>query len=201
MLNRPLLVGVTGGIGSGKSTVCKILEVLGHKIYYADDRAKWLMQNDEKIKADIIELLGKAAFYEGRINRAFVGDKVFQNKSLLYELNKLVHPAVGKDLKRWVDENNRERLLFDEAALLFEIGSYKRMDATILVTAPEELRIRRVKQRDLHRSAADVKKIIDKQMNDKQKASLADYVIKNDEMKSVIKQTLAIYEQLLNRCK
>jgi len=201
MQNRPLLVGVTGGIGSGKSTVCRIIEVLGYKVYYADSRAKWLMNNDKKLKGEIISLFGKESYSKDKLNRQLIGELVFKDAVLLHALNARVHPVVGEDLKKWIKENNHESLLFDEAALMFEIGSYERMDATILVTAPEELRIRRVLSRDNHRSRESVRAIISQQLNDREKIPLADYIVENDETKSIITQTLRICNDLINHRK
>jgi len=197
MTDKPKLVGVTGGIGSGKSTVCKIFEVLGHQVYYADDRAKWLMENDEKLVASIKSLFGENAYENNRLNRKFIADQVFKSPELLEKLNGTVHPAVGEDLVRWVQDNHEQRLLFDEAALLFENGSYKKMEATILVTAPEELRIKRVVTRDDHRTEASVKEIIDKQMKDSEKEPLADFIIRNDGSASVIRQVMEVYKNLI----
>lgn len=197
MSGNPKLIGVTGGIGSGKSTVCKIFETLGHKVYYADDRAKWLMENDPTLTAEIKKLFGEAAYKDGRLDRKFIADQVFKNQQLLSELNAKVHPAVGLDLSQWMKNNQEEKILFDEAALLFEIGSYKKMDANILVTAPESIRIARVVARDTHRTPDSVKDIIEKQMSDDEKAPLADYIIKNDGTQSVIGQVMELYPRLL----
>ena len=196
MPTRPKLIGVTGGIGSGKSTVCKIFEVLGHKVYYADDRAKWLMNNEQQLKKKISNLFGNDAYNETGLNRSFISSQIFKNQELLQQLNGLVHPAVAEDLKNWVDNNRKEEMLFDEAALLFEIGSYKKMDATILVTAPEDLRISRVIKRDPQRTTESIKEIISQQLTDDVKRTLANFVIENDGVNSVLKQTLEIYKQL-----
>lgn len=197
MSGNPKLIGVTGGIGSGKSTVCKIFETLGHKVYYADDRAKWLMENDPTLTAEIKKLFGEVAYKNGRLDRKFIADQVFKNQQLLSELNAKVHPTVGLDLSQWVKNNQEEKILFDEAALLFEIGSYKKMDANILVTATESIRIARVVARDTHRTPDSVKDIIEKQMSDDEKAPLADYIIKNDGTQSVIGQVMELYPRLL----
>lgn len=197
MSNKPLLVGVTGGIGSGKSTVCKIFEVLGHKVYYADERAKWLMENDAQLTQEIESLFGPEAYNEGRLDRKWIAEKVFKDQSLLSQLNAKVHPAVAADLNNWVEQHREEKILFDEAALLFEVGSYKKMDKNILVTAPEEVRIDRVVQRDTQRTSSSVKDIIDKQMLDDQKVPLADFVINNDGSQSLIRQVMIVYDELV----
>lgn len=201
MLNKSLLVGVTGGIGSGKSTVCKIFEVLGHYVFYADDKAKWLMNHDRELRMKIIDLFGEEAYRNGSLNREYIGGRVFNNMPLLGKLNALVHPAVARNLKEWVSENESQDLLFYEAALMFETGSHKKMSAAILVTAPEQLRIQRVLKRDVHRTEEAIRSIIDNQMDDQKKIPLADYVIDNSEEKSVIMQTLRIYDQVLSHYK
>ncbi|WP_436517989.1 dephospho-CoA kinase [Ekhidna sp. To15] len=197
MNKEPLIVGVTGGIGSGKSTVCKVFETLGAITYYADDRAKWLMNNDDELKEKIKGLFGEQAYREGTLDRKHIASIAFKDQSILERLNQLVHPAVAKDVSQWVEENQQAPLLLKEAALLYETGSYKSLSKTILVTAPEVIRIRRVIQRDSHRSAEDVKAIIDKQMGDDEKITLADFVIDNDEKRSVIKQVMDIHPLLV----
>ncbi len=196
MSSKPILIGITGGIGSGKSTVCKILETLDYQIYYADDRGKWLMNNDATLKSKVITLFGKEAYTDDWLNRKFIADQVFKSPSLLNKLNAIVHPAVAEDLKKWVLNHSDEEMLFDEAALLFETGSYKKMDRTILVSAPEDLRIKRVIHRDKHRSVDSVKEIISQQMKDEEKVRLADYTITNDGQQSLIKQVMEILTQL-----
>ncbi|MEQ9007516.1 MAG: dephospho-CoA kinase, partial [Ekhidna sp.] len=180
MQSKHAIIGVTGGIGSGKTTVCKIFEVLGAITYYADDRAKWLMENDSELVVQIKNLFGERAFNEGKLDRKFIAGQVFKDEGLLKKLNGLVHPAVAKDVDRWVQENQDADLLLKEAALLFETGSYKNLSKNILITAPEDVRIERVTARDSHRSAEDVRDIIRKQMDDKEKIPLADFVIEND---------------------
>lgn len=197
MSNKPSLIGVTGGIGSGKSTVCKIFEVLGHQVYYADDRAKWLMQNEPSLINEIKGLFGEMAYKDNRLDRTFIAEQVFKNEELLTKLNGLVHPAVADDLKRWAATHQKERILFDEAALLFDNGSYKKMDKMILVVAPEELRIERVVARDPHRTSESVKEIINNQMSDEQKSELTDFIIYNDGRSSLIKQVMELYPKLL----
>ena len=193
---KPKLIGVTGGIGSGKSTVCKIFEVLGHSVYYADDRAKWLMIHDHKLRKNIETLFGKDAYVNDVLNRKLISDRAFKNPDLLHRLNALVHPRVAADLEDWTNQHQSERLLFDEAALLFETGSYKKLDATILVTAPKATRIGRVLTRDTNRTKASVEAIIAKQLPDEKKLPLASFVISNDETTSLLKQTLHVYQQL-----
>lgn len=196
MKSKPTIVGVTGGIGSGKSTICKIFEVLGCKTYYADDRAKWLMENDASLVESVKRLFGNEAYSEGKLNRKLIADKVFREGFLLDKLNSLVHPAVKSDFEKWISENQSSKILLKEAALLFETGSYKELDHCILVVADEQTRIKRVIQRDEHRNEEGVKEIIKKQMTDEKKIPLASYIVDNNGKNSVINQVLAIYKKL-----
>ena len=198
MPSKPALIGVTGGIGAGKSVVCKLFEILGHKVYYADKRAKELMQSDASLVADIKQIFGEDAYVNSALNRTFIADQVFKDPELLAQLNEKVHPAVARDLSSWKEAHPQEALLFDEAALLFETGSFKRMEATILVVAPRAIRIERVLARDPQRSREAVEDIMDKQMSDEDKIPLADFILHNDGETSVIQQTMGIHRQLLN---
>ena len=197
MESKPLVVGITGGIGSGKTTICKIFESLGAKTYYADDRAKWLMENDPMLVDQIKGLFGDDSYKQGKLDRKHIADQAFKDDSLLAKLNGAVHPIVGQDTARWVGENQQSKLLLKEAALLFETKSYRQLDKNILVVAPEEVRINRVVERDAHRSASDVQAIIAKQMSDEEKIPLADFVIQNDGENSIIKQVMSIYNELI----
>jgi dephospho-CoA kinase len=196
MKNKPTIVGVTGGIGSGKSTICKIFEILGCKTYYADDRAKWLMQNDLQLVSGVKSLFGDQAYHGDKLNRKVIAEKAFKDQTLLQKLNMLVHPAVKMDFEKWVTENKSDKILLKEAALLFETGSYKELDKIILVTASEGIRIDRVVKRDPQRTEEEVKDIIGKQMTDKEKEPLADFIIRNDGTHSVIEQVMTIHPKL-----
>lgn len=194
--NKPLLVGVTGGIGSGKSVVCKIFECLGTPVYYADTRAKWLMNNDPHLKEGIIEAFGKESFSDGQLNRTFLARHVFSDKKQLEILNSLVHPSVGQDGQNWKMKNSRFKLLVKEAALLYETGSYKQLDQTIVVAADLELRVSRVLARDPQRSRHEILQIIEKQMPQAEKVERADFVIYNDEQHSLIDQAYAFLKSV-----
>ncbi|MBX2874787.1 MAG: dephospho-CoA kinase [Saprospiraceae bacterium] len=194
-----LRIGITGGIGSGKTTVCKIFETLQIPIYYADDRAKWLMVNSPSLQTGIQQLFGKEAYLEdGALNRAHIGGIAFKDPAKLQKLNALVHPAVFVDGENW----QQEQLTFGatytlkEAALIYETGSYKMLDKVIVVTAPEEMRIERVMKRD-NLSAEAVKERIARQMPESEKVDKADYVIQNDGQHSLIKQVLSIHQAIL----
>lgn len=182
-------VGLTGGIGSGKSTVAKVFELIGIPVYRADEKAKSIMHANAKVVKAIIDLLGENAYTKGILNRGFVAEKVFNNKELLAQLNQIVHPAVGKDWVDWCELHKKEEVVVQEAAILFENGSYKKFDQLILVTAPLELRIERVLLRD----NVDRNKVLERinnQWDDEKKGELADVIIINDDRHSLIKQTL-----------
>ena len=195
----PLLVGLTGGIGSGKSTVAKIFSILGIPVYYADDRAKWLMAFDEELKKQILTHFGPESYSkDGSLNRGYLAETVFSDEEKVKTINSLVHPAVKKDFEKWVGQQNSPYVL-KEAALLFETGSYKDLDKTINVSAPLKIRVARVLMRDLHRTEMQVNDIIDKQIPDEEKNKRADYVIKNAENKLLIPQVMQIHGELLQK--
>ncbi|MBW3467851.1 dephospho-CoA kinase [Arthrospiribacter ruber] len=195
---QPLKVGITGGIGSGKTTVARIFNILGVPIYYADDRAKWLMGNDPKLKEEIIAAFGKESFLEnGELNRTYLAKEVFSDEKKTKKINGLVHPAVGRDFFDWFAKQDSPYIL-KEAALLFETGSYQQLDKIINVSAPLKIRISRVLMRDPHRTEKQVNDIIDKQLPDEEKNSKADYVVKNAENKLLIPQVLSIHKSLLD---
>lgn len=196
--HKPLQVGVTGGIGSGKSTVARIFSVLGIPVYYADDRAKWLMANDRVLKKQIKDNFGQESYSEtGALNRAFLASQVFSDEEKVKTINRLVHPAVKVDFEKWANAQTTPYVV-KEAALLFETGSYKDLDKVINISSPIRIRISRVLMRDPHRNEKQVNDIINKQLPDEEKNKLADFVIKNTDNKLLIPQVLEIHRQLLN---
>lgn len=191
-----LKVGITGGIGSGKTTVCKIFEMLGIPVYYADDRAKWLMVNDQNLIDKLKMAFGEGVYYEnGELNRNYLANLVFNNKSKLEQLNGIVHPAVGHDGERWHNAQKKVPFTIKEAALFYENGSHALMDKMITVVAPEELRIARVVKRDKTTPDA-VKARMNKQLSQEYKAEQADYVIDNSGKNSLIRQVWTIFKDL-----
>ena len=191
-----LKVGITGGIGSGKSTVCKIFETLGIPVYYADDRAKLLMTSSKSLVNSIKELLGENAYSSnGELNRPFIAEKVFKHKELLNKLNALVHPAVWKDGEEW-HQKQQSPYTIKEAALLFESSGNQFLDKIITVIAPEEIRIQRVMARDSV-SQEQVQSRMNKQWAESKKAAMSDYVITNDGKTMLIPQVLHIHQSLL----
>lgn len=194
-------VGVTGGIGSGKTTVCRIFQSLRVPIYYADDRAKILMAEDEQLKSELISHFGEGVYQEdGSLNRIWLAGQVFGDPLKLEQLNAIVHPAVGRDAEQWQLKHQSAPYTIKEAALLFEAGSYKKLDKIIVVTAPENLRIRRVMDRD-HIDEGAVRQRMDRQWPQEKKAALADFIIENDGSKSLIPQVLEIHHKLLELAK
>lgn len=190
-------IGITGGIGSGKTTACRLFEVLGIPVYYADDRAKWLMQNDEELIDRLKSAFGAETYTTtGELNRAYLANIVFKDQGKLEVLNGIVHPAVREDGIRWDAAHTNTSYTLREAALLYESGIYKLLDQIITVTAPEEIRIARVMQRDGVTEEA-VKARIDKQWPEQKKVELADFVIHNDGAQSLIKQVYKIHQQLI----
>lgn len=199
--SRPLLVGITGGIGSGKSTVCKLFSLLGAPIYSADDRAKWLMSHDPALKEKILSEFGSESYYAtGELNRGYLAETVFSNPEKVASLNALVHPAVGKDFKQWVSQQTAPYLL-KEAALLFETGAAKELDCVINVSSPLRVRMARVLLRDPQRTEEQVNQIIDQQLPDEEKNMRADFSIKNTDNKLLIPQVLEVHAQLCNATK
>ena len=194
---RPLKIGVTGGIGSGKTTVCRIFESLDIPVYYADDRAKTLMANDPILMEQIIDNFGPSSYFsDGGLNRGFIAGIVFQQPEKLIILNQIVHPAVRTDGLKWHKEQKRVPYTIKEAALMIESGNYKGMDKIIVVTAPIEARIQRVMKRDKVDEAA-VNARINKQMPEKEKLKYADFIITNDGNHSLIKQVIKIHQSLV----
>lgn len=195
--HKPLLVGITGGIGSGKSTAAKIFSILGIPVYYADDRAKWLMAHDPELKNQIMATFGNESYTaDGSLNRTYLAANVFGDEEKVKSINGLVHPAVKSDFETWFKNQNSPYVL-KEAALLFETGSYKDLDKVINVSAPLKIRITRIMLRDPHRSEDQINHIIDQQLPDEEKNSKADFIIKNSDNKLIIPQVLKIHEELL----
>jgi dephospho-CoA kinase len=190
-----LKIGLTGGIGSGKTTVAHIFEVLGIPVYYADEAARRLMNEDPELKQQIIRLFGDAAYKEGNLDRRFLGDLVFADPEKLSQLNKIVHPVTLKDAAQWM-LRQKAPYAIKEAALIFEANLRPYLDYVIGVTASESLRIDRVVKRD-QSSREKVLKRIRQQMNEEEKISLCDFVIRNDEQEAVLPQVLKIHESLL----
>lgn len=191
-----LKIGITGGIGSGKSTVSGIFKVLGIPVFDADTNAKSIMQTDEKLKSAIITLLGDQAYTNGQLNRKFIADKVFKDPSMLESLNALVHPATIKAGEDWAARQNTPYVI-KEAALFFESGSSEGMDYIIGVYAPQHIRINRVMKRD-GISREEVMSRMKRQIQEEVKMRLCDFVIVNDDQRLLIPQVLQLHQNFCN---
>jgi len=192
-----LKIGITGGIGSGKSTISKIFKVLGVSVFYADDQAKRVMTEDPILIESLKQTFGKQAYFDdGSLNRKYIAGIVFNNPDELAKLNAITHPAVFRAFDAWAAQVQDCPYLMKEAALMFESGSSKLCDKNILVYAPLEMRISRVIGRD-GLSREEVESRNARQFTDEQKLKLADYVIKNDDTELVIPQVLALHQHFL----
>lgn len=190
-----LKVGLTGGIGSGKSTVAKIFEVLGIPVYYADLAARKLMNEDEALKQRIMDLFGTETYINGRLDHKYLGAVVFKVPEKLEQLNAIVHPATINDANIWMMQQNTPYTI-KEAALIFESGAHELLDYVIGVYAPAPLRIQRVMHRDkISRDEVVVR--MNRQLDEEMKMRLCNFVITNDEQQLLTPQVLALHEQLL----
>ena len=190
-----LKVGLTGGIGSGKSTVAQVFEVLGIPVYYADDAAKKLMNENILLKEKLKTAFGEAVYTDGLLNRQVLSSIVFNDPAKLALLNSIVHPATILDAREWMVRQSAPYVI-KEAALLFESGSAKQLDKIIGVYAPAQLRIHRVMQRD-NITEKEVLSRLNKQMDEDEKMALCDYVIYNNGDQLVLPQVMNIHAMLL----
>lgn len=193
LINNKKIIGLTGGIGSGKTTVAKFIEEMGFPVYYSDDRAKEIVNDDEVLKNNIKELLGEEAYDQnGFYNKKYVSEIVFNNDETRLQLNALIHPAVKIDFENWVNKQHAE-FIFKETALLFELKLNESCYKSVLVTADDNIRIKRVMDRD-QKTYREIEAIIDKQMPEKDKIKRADFVIYNndgiDELKAATEKMM-----------
>lgn len=191
---KQLKVGITGGIGTGKSTVAKILVALGYPVYFSDDRAKWLMENNQQLVTELAHMLGELTYVSGKLNRAYIAEKLFSSPALKEKINALVHPVVRADFKLWV-ENQSQSIVFQESALLVETGAVQLFDALIVVTAPLEDRVKRIQKRD-GLNTSDIERRFANQFSDEEKIKVADFVLINDERSPLLNQVLTVLKQL-----
>jgi dephospho-CoA kinase len=191
-------VGLTGGIGSGKTTVAKIFELLGVPVYYADEASKRLYHTDHQLMSDIKKHFGEEVYTENRLNRSHLAAIVFNDPGKLQLLNDLVHPPTIRDAAGWMGQQTAPYVI-KEAALLFESGSVSGLDVVIGVQAPQHLRLKRAMDRD-GSSREEILSRMKRQIDEDLKMRLCDYVIRNNEQELVIPQVLEIHRQLLARC-
>ena len=193
-----LKIGITGGIGSGKTTVCRVFEILGVPVYYADDESKKILDNNKEVKEKILKKFGNELLTEkGVIDKQKLAALVFQDKQKLQELNAIVHPAVGIHFENWVEQNQSHTYILKEAAILFEIGAYKQVDKVLTVVAPTELKIKRAMQRQ-NITREQVIERINNQMSDEEKINRSQFVIHNDDEHMLIPQIIAVHQQLID---
>jgi len=198
MPNRPFKIGITGGIGSGKTLVSKIFSILGIPVYDADSRAKWISNSHPEVRSEIIKLFGQESYLNGILNTRYIAGIVFNDKTKTVLLNNIVHPRVGEDFERWVNDHKTYPYVLKEAALMFESDSYKLLDKIIMVSAPLDIRIKRVLCRDPQRTELEVRGIIDKQLSEEEKLKKANFIIINDDQKMVIPQVVELDKKFRN---
>lgn len=189
-----ITVGLTGGIGSGKSYIAEVFRKIGVPVFTSDDEAK-LAYQDHIVRKQVIELLGTEAYQEELLNTSFISAKIFDNSELLQKLNDIIHPWVEKEFRTWADRMSEHAYIIKEAAILFETGIYKKLDYTICVTAPVNIRVSRVISRD-NSNKETVLKRINQQWLDEKKIPLADYIIQNDGSQLVLPQILTIHNSI-----
>ena len=190
-------IGLTGGMGSGKTTVARMFAELGIPVYNSDREARRLMETSPAIRKGIITLLGEQAYQGAVPDRAYIASRVFRDAALLARLNSLIHPEVGKDFEHWLSAQEAPYAI-QEAAILFENGRHKDFDAMILITAPRSERIRRVQQRDGSTREA-VEGRMSHQWEDSRKAALADFVIRNTDLERTRNEVGRIHRKLLEK--
>lgn len=189
-------IGLTGGIGSGKSYIARVLEKMGYPVYYSDEQAKVLTDAHSEIRAGLISRFGTSIYSEGILNRKELAAHIFNSEPNRIFVNQLIHPVVRADFDRWCAEQH-SALVFNEAAILFETGAYQQFDATVLVIAPQELRIHRILERDRCTVAQAEARMIS-QWSDEQKIPLATYIISNDGKSPLLSQLEEVISRLFN---
>ena len=194
-----LKVGLTGGIGSGKSTVARVFEILGVPVYYADSAGRMLVDNDPGIRTEIIKHFGKESYKDGRLDRQYISTIVFGDEKKRELLNEITHPVIISDAAKWMKKQNAAYII-KEAALIFESGSEKDLDYVIGVKSPRGLRIKRVMERD-STSKAEVIKKMESQMDEDVKMKKCDFLLINDEQQLLVPQVMALHQQLLQLAK
>ena len=196
-----LKVGVTGGIGSGKSTVSSFFSVLGVPVYDSDKRAKYLMQYDESIICTIKIEFGESSYLNNELNHSYIAEIVFKNELKLKQLNAIVHPVVRTDFINWLSQNSNAKFIIKEAAIMIESGAYKDLDKLIVVNANKDQKIKRIKKRD-QLSLEDIENRIQNQLSDEIRNQYADFIIENNSSKMELKQqVLSIYNKLIDQPK
>jgi len=191
-----IVVGITGGIGSGKTFVCQILESMSYPVFYSDQEAKSILITDLEVRKQIVDLFGNESYLKNNtLNREFLASKIFNDKELLIKMNAIVHPAVRRHFNNWVTQQE-SNIVFNEAAIIFEIGNAKYYDSVILVKASKETKIERIQKRD-DSSRKDIEKRMNNQWSDERKSELADFSINNNENVMLLSQINEILNSLI----
>ena len=193
---NPYLIGITGGIGSGKSTVSQIISHLGYKVYDSDARAYEIINENKLIKDKLIESFGSDIYQGSTFNKKYVSKLIFNDESAKTKINSIIHPEVINDFKNWGKENKIEKFLFKESALLFESSSYKDLDRTVYIYCDKDIRIERIKIRDPHRSRNEIEKIINNQISSDEAHKLTDYKLVNDEKKLLLPKVVKLLDDI-----
>lgn len=191
-----LKIGITGGIGSGKTFVCSIFECMGYPVFYSDKIAKEIIENDLDVKSELKSIFGEDIYVEDTLNRKRLAAMIFSNKSLLTKVNSIIHPKVRSEFNAWC-QVQKSSFVLNEAAILFETDAYKTFDATILITAPQELKIQRISLRDFI-TFDEIKSRMDNQLSDDKKIKLATLIINNDEKQPLLSQIEEVIFKLEN---
>jgi dephospho-CoA kinase len=193
-----LKIGITGGIGVGKTIVCRMFQLLGIPVYDSDARAKLVMHQDPVLRRELIAAFGPETYLNiSELNRPYLAQVVFHDPERLAQLNALVHPRVRLDFENWAAEYAALPYVLKEAALMFESEAWKQMDQIITVYAPLEVRIKRLLQRDTHRTETDINAIIGKQLQEEEKMARANHIIYNDDKQLLIPQVLSLHQQFI----
>ena len=193
---KPRLIGITGGMGSGKSTVSKILRHLNYKVYNSDIRGKELIGEVRSIRDQLESIFGDEIFNNNKLDAKALSRKVFKDDSSLQKINSIIHPEVEKDFNSWVASNPNDKYLFKESALLFETGAFRHLDKTILIIADKDLRINRVLERDADRSKKEIENIISKQIDEYEASKLADVILYNNQDDLLLPRVIEEIERL-----
>ena len=188
-------IGITGGIGSGKTLISSVIEHIGYPVFYSDIEAKIILEKDQNVKSEMLELFGEDIYILNKLNRKLLSNLLFSNKSLIEKVNSIVHPQVRLKFDQW-SKSKTSTIVFNEAAILFETEAYKKFDASILVVAPQEVRLERVMLRD-GLSKEQIISRINNQWLDEDKINLATYVISNDGSEPILYQIENVIDQLL----
>ena len=192
------LVGITGGIGSGKTTVSNIFFHLGYKVYNSDNRAKYLMERDSDIVEKIKDLLGDSAYKKGFINKKLISESIYNDNNLREKINAIVHPVTINDFNRWVNENPDE-ILVKESALIYQTSSYKELDCIICVNADQEIRMKRILSRDKHRNEEDIMRIMRSQVINNTRVFKPNYIIENNGKELLLPKVIGIVEEIKSK--